>query len=68
MVDDHTILLLEIPIGENKPYAHKLKNAIYVRRGASNVFPDPDSELLNFMNPFVKRIYPQVIEHLYIIA
>ncbi|WDT73989.1 MAG: ATP-binding protein [Candidatus Manganitrophus sp.] len=45
VVDDHTILLLEIPIGENKPYAHKLKNAIYVRRGASNVFPDPDSEL-----------------------
>jgi len=39
------LLLIEVPEGDRKPYAHVRTNAIYIRRGANNVVPDPDFEL-----------------------
>jgi Putative DNA-binding domain len=41
----HTILAIHVAEGREKPYATLGSEAIYVRRGASNVFPQVDNEL-----------------------
>lgn len=45
IVEDHKVLVITIPEGTQKPYAHFQTNDIYVRRGANNVRPNPDTEL-----------------------
>jgi len=42
---DHRFIMIEVPEGGQKPYAHRLSKNIFVRHGASNVKPDPDTEL-----------------------
>jgi hypothetical protein len=44
-ISGHTVLLVKVSEGEDKPYFRTRDNAIFVRRGASNVRPDPDREL-----------------------
>lgn len=44
-VDGHTVLLVRVPEGDHKPYHDSRNNAIYIRRGANNVFPHPEFEL-----------------------
>ena len=58
VIDGHTIILLSIPEGDQKPYANVKSNSIYIRRGANNVIPHPDHELPEIMRartdvPFV---------------
>lgn len=49
VIDSHTVILLSIPEGDQKPYANVKSNAIYIRRGANNVAPHPDHELPDIM-------------------
>ena len=44
-VEGHTVVLINVPEGDHKPYANVRTNAIYIRRGANNVLPHPDHEL-----------------------
>ena len=44
-VEGHTVVLINVPEGDHKPYASVRTNAIYIRRGANNVIPHPDHEL-----------------------
>lgn len=44
-VDGHTVLIIEVSEGEEKPYSHSDTNDIFIRRGSSNARPNPDSEL-----------------------
>ncbi len=44
-VDNHLILVLEVPEGKEKPYANAETNQIYIRRSSNNVIPDPETEL-----------------------
>lgn len=48
-VNGHTVILVSVPEGDQKPYAHVKSNAIYIRRGANNVVPHPDHELPDIM-------------------
>lgn len=45
VIDGHTVVLISIPEGAQKPYANVKTNSIYIRRGANNVVPHPDHEL-----------------------
>ena len=45
MIDGHTVIMLAVPEGDLKPYAHVTSNTIYIRRGANNVIPHPDHDL-----------------------
>lgn len=44
-VDGHIVVLLRVPEGDQKPYAHVTNNNIFIRRGANNVVPHPDHDL-----------------------
>lgn len=55
-IEGHTLVLINVPEGEHKPYAELNTNLIYIRRGANNVVPHPDHELPQLMNR--ERIAP----------
>lgn len=40
-----TLIIIEVPKGDRKPYAKLSSRDIYIRKGANNVKPDPDTEL-----------------------
>lgn len=42
---DHSIIVIDIPKGSNKPYYNIQTREIYIRRGANNFRPNPDTEL-----------------------
>jgi len=44
-VEGHDVILINVPQGQQRPYADVRTNVIYVRRGANNVIPHPDHEL-----------------------
>jgi len=44
-LNDLNILLIRVPEGDQKIYARRQGNAAFVRRGANNVFPDPDIDI-----------------------
>ena len=41
----HSLVVIEVLEGNEKPYCTLADRKIYVRRGANNVLPDPDTEL-----------------------
>lgn len=41
----HSLIVIEVPEGSDKPYANIHTNDIYIRKGANNRKPDPISEL-----------------------
>jgi hypothetical protein len=47
----HRLIVIQVEQGLEPPYANREGNHIYVRRGANNVRPDPDTELRALMNP-----------------
>lgn len=44
-VEQHVVVMIRVPEGDQKPYANIQANTIYIRRGANNVVPHPDLEL-----------------------
>jgi len=47
-VANHTVITINVPEGPDKLYSDIRNKKIYVRRGANNVLPDPDTELPQF--------------------
>ena len=45
------IIAIEVLRGPETPYAYMGSNKIFIRRGANNVFPDPDHELPRLVSP-----------------
>lgn len=45
-----TLIIIEVPKGNRKPYAKLSSRDIYIRKGANNVKPDPDTELVKLYN------------------
>jgi predicted HTH transcriptional regulator len=43
--EDHDIVIIYVPPGSYRPYAWFRRNDIFIRKGANNVKPDPDTEL-----------------------
>lgn len=54
-IEGHTLVVLRVTEGEEKPYANTRTNAIYIRRGANNVVPHPDLELHELLKSSLKR-------------
>ena len=57
IVEDHKVLVIAVPEGAQKPYAHFQTNDIFVRKGANNVRPNPDTELPNILP---NKLYPGI--------
>ena len=53
-----TLLIIEVPEGKSKPYANIHTKDIFVRKGANNVKPDPETELPNLI--LKTRIYSNI--------
>lgn len=49
IVEEHKVLVITVPEGAQKPYAHFQTHDIFVRKGANNVRPNPDTELPNIL-------------------
>lgn len=43
--DNHTLIIIKVPEGQEKPYYNRETNDIYIRKGGSNAKPDPKTEL-----------------------
>ncbi len=43
--DGHTLIIIKVQEGKEKPYFNRETKDIYIRKGSSNAKPDPNSEL-----------------------
>lgn len=48
-LDHRTLVVINVPAGQQRPYFTRLNREIFVRRGASNVRPDPKTELRDLL-------------------
>ncbi len=43
--DGHTLIIINVKEGKEKPYFNRETKDIYIRKGGSNAKPDPNTEL-----------------------
>lgn len=49
-IDDKTLFIIDVQEGDAKPYFNVQTNEMFIRRGASDVRPNPDTDLKQMLD------------------
>jgi predicted HTH transcriptional regulator len=49
-IEDKTLFIVQVEEGDAKPYFNVQTNEIFIRRGASDVRPNPDTDLKQMLD------------------